>query len=175
MLGRGRGSIVNICSIMGHGANELNVIAYTAAKGGLRNITLQLGCEWADRGVRVNSVSPGFIVTEMVRPALEGMGMDRWIASRTPMRRIGELEEIVGRSCSSRPMPPATSPGTTSASTAARTRPTATTRSRRSTMSGTATPHRAIGSGYAGVQPRPDWYQAMAAGIPGVHYEPVAG
>ena len=76
----GGGSIVNICSIMGHGANELNVIAYTAAKGALRNLTLQLGCEWADRGVRVNSVSPGFIVTEMVRPALEGMGMDRWIA-----------------------------------------------------------------------------------------------
>ena len=96
MLESGGGSIVNICSIMGHGANELNVIAYTAAKGALRNLTLQLGCEWADRGVRVNSVSPGFIVTEMVRPALEGMGMDKWIASRTPMRRIGELDEIVG-------------------------------------------------------------------------------
>ena len=95
MLESGGGSIVNICSIMGHGANELNIIAYTAAKGALRNLTLQLGCEWADRGVRVNSVSPGFIVTEMVRPALEGMGMDRWIASRTPMRRIGELDEIV--------------------------------------------------------------------------------
>ena len=93
MLGSGSGSIVNICSILGNGANELNVIAYTAAKGALRNLTLQLGCEWADRGVRVNSVSPGFIVTEMVRAALEGMGMDKWIASRTPMRRIGELDE----------------------------------------------------------------------------------
>ena len=84
MLESGGGSIVNICSIMGHGANELNVIAYTAAKGALRNLTLQLGCEWADRGVRVNSVSPGFIVTEMVRPALEGMGMDKWIAQPDP-------------------------------------------------------------------------------------------
>ena len=45
MLESGGGSIVNICSIMGHGANELNVIAYTAAKGALRNLTLQLGCE----------------------------------------------------------------------------------------------------------------------------------
>ena len=67
MLEQGGGSIVNICSIMGHGANELNVIAYTAAKGALRNLTLQLGCEWADRGVRVNAVSPGFIVTDMTR------------------------------------------------------------------------------------------------------------
>ena len=75
MLDQGGGSIVNICSIMGSGANELNVIAYTAAKGALRNLTMQLGCEWADRGVRVNAVSPGFIVTEMTRPALEGLGM----------------------------------------------------------------------------------------------------
>jgi NAD(P)-dependent dehydrogenase (short-subunit alcohol dehydrogenase family) len=90
------GNIVNICSIMGSGANEMNIIAYTAAKGALRNITQQLGCEWADRGVRVNAVSPGFIITEMTRAALEGMGMDKWIASRTPMRRVGELEEIVG-------------------------------------------------------------------------------
>ena len=56
MLSSGGGSIVNICSIMGHGANEMNVIAYTAAKGALRNVTMQLGCEWADRGVRVLSL-----------------------------------------------------------------------------------------------------------------------
>jgi len=95
MLATGGGSIVNLCSIMANGANELNVIAYTAAKGALRNVTMQLGCEWADRGVRVNAVSPGFIVTELVRSAIEGLGMDKWIASRTPMRRIGELGEIV--------------------------------------------------------------------------------
>ena len=64
MLENGSGSIVNIAAIMGSGANELNVIGYTAAKGGLINMTYQLGTEWADRGVRVNSVSPGFIVTE---------------------------------------------------------------------------------------------------------------
>ena len=175
MLGRGRGSIVNICSIMGHGANELNVIAYTAAKGGLRNITLQLGCEWADRGVRVNSVSPGFIVTEMVRPALEGMGMDRWIASRTPMRRIGELEEVV------EPVMFLASDaasyitghdlcvdgGTNAANGYYQIAPI-----HHEWNSDTAP---RIGGGYTGVQPRPDWYQAMAAGIPGVHYDPVAG
>ena len=174
MLESGGGSIVNICSIMGHGANELNIIAYTAAKGALRNVTLQLGCEWADRGVRVNSVSPGFIVTEMVRPAIEGMGMDKWIASRTPMRRIGELEEIVA------PVMFLASDGasyitghdlnvdggTNAANGYYQIPPihqewNADTRPR-------------IGEGYPGVVPRPDWYQAMEAGIPGVHYDPPA-
>ena len=169
MLGNGDGSIVNICSIMANGANEANVIAYTAAKGGLRNVTLQLGCEWADRGVRVNSVSPGFIVTEMLRPALEAMGMDKWIASRTPMRRIGELDEVIA-------------PVLFLASDAA----SYITGHDLCVDGGTNaangyfqippihhewnadTPR--VGVGYAGIQPRPDWYQAMAPGIPGVHY-----
>ena len=94
MLAARSGSIVNICSIMGSGANELNVIPYTAAKGGLRNMTLQLGCEWADRGVRVNSVSPGFILTDMIRTAVEGTPNADYIASRTPMRRMGEAQEV---------------------------------------------------------------------------------
>ncbi|HJM97711.1 MAG TPA: SDR family oxidoreductase, partial [Acidimicrobiales bacterium] len=94
MLENGSGAIVNIGSILGSGGSENGVIAYSAAKGGLRNMTLQLGTEWADRGVRVNSVSPGFIVTEMTRPALEALGMDKWIASRTPMRRVGETAEV---------------------------------------------------------------------------------
>lgn len=94
MLERGSGSIVNICSIMASGSNENNVIAYSAAKGGLLNMTYQMGTEWADRGVRVNSVSPGFVVTEMTRPMLEAMGMDKWISSRTPMRRLGEVQEV---------------------------------------------------------------------------------
>jgi gluconate 5-dehydrogenase len=81
---------------MGSGGNELNVIAYTAAKGGLRNLTQQLGCEWADRGVRVNAISPGFVVTEMIRPAIEGGGIGDYIASRTPMRRLCEVQELIG-------------------------------------------------------------------------------
>ncbi|MEM7094490.1 MAG: SDR family oxidoreductase [Actinomycetota bacterium] len=171
MLEQGGGSIVNICSIMGSGANELNVIAYTAAKGGLRNMTQQLGCEWADRGVRVNAVSPGFIVTEMTRPALEAMGMDKWIASRTPMRRVGEAHEV-----------------------------TSAVMFLASDMAGYITGHDLLVDGgtnasngtyqippihhewntdapmvpssYEPVAPRPDWYQALAAGIPGIHFPP---
>ena len=96
MLAEGRGSIINICSIIGSGANELNVIAYSAAKGAVRNLTQQLGCEWADRGVRVNAISPGFVVTEMIRPALEAGGVAAYISSRTPMRRLCDISELQG-------------------------------------------------------------------------------
>lgn len=170
MLASGGGSIVNICSIMGHGANELNIIAYTAAKGALRNVTMQLGCEWADRGVRVNSVSPGFIITEMVRPALEGMGMDKWIASRTPMRRIGELEEIVGPvmflasdAASYITGHDLNVDGGTNASNGTFQIPPI-------HFEWNADTAPRIGEGYPGVVPRPDWYQVMAPGIPGIHY-----
>ncbi len=175
MLGNGGGSIVNICSIMGHGANELNVIAYTAAKGALRNLTLQLGCEWADRGVRVNSVSPGFIVTEMVRPALEGMGMDKWVASRTPIRRIGELAEIVAPvmflasdAASYITGHDLCVDGGTNASNGYFQIPPI-----HHEWNAETAPR--IGVGYPGIQPRPDWFAALAAGIPGVHYQPAPG
>lgn len=170
MLETGGGSIVNICSIMGHGANELNIIAYTAAKGGLRNITMQLGCEWADRGVRVNSVSPGFIVTEMVRPAIEGLGMDKWIASRTPMRRIGELEEIVGPvmflasdASSYITGHDLNVDGGTNAANGYFQIPPIHFEWNKDTAP-------RVGEGYPGVVPRPEWYEALSAGIPGIHY-----
>ena len=170
MLERQSGNIVNICSIMGSGANELNIIAYTAAKGALRNLTQQLGCEWADRGVRVNSVSPGFIITEMVRPALEGMGMDKWIASRTPMRRIGELNEIVGPvmflasdAASYITGHDLLVDGGTNASNGTYQIPPIHHEWNKDTAP-------KVGSGYPGVLPRPEWYQVMEMGIPGIHY-----
>ena len=170
MLGNGSGSIVNICSIMGDGANELNVIAYTAAKGALRTLTLQLGCEWADRGVRVNSVSPGFIITEMVRPALEGMGMDKWIASRTPMRRVGEAQEVTNAVMflASDLSSYITGvdlhvDGGTNAGNGWFQIPPIHYEWNKDTAP-------MVPSSYEPVMPRPDWYQAMEAGIPGVHY-----
>ena len=169
MLEGDGGSIVNICSIMAHGANELNVIAYTAAKGALRNMTQQLGCEWADRGVRVNAVSPGFIMTDMIRAAVEGTPNADYIISRTPMRRFGEAEEVANAVLFLS-----------------------------SDMAGYITGHDLMVDGgtnagngwwqvppihyewnadtpmaagrYQGLQPRPEGLEAMAGGIPGVHF-----
>jgi NAD(P)-dependent dehydrogenase (short-subunit alcohol dehydrogenase family) len=94
MIDAGGGSIVNVASVLGDGGMELSEISYVAAKGAMENLTKQLGCEWADRGVRVNSVCPGFIITEMTRAGIEGSPTEAFIQSRTPMRRLGEAHEV---------------------------------------------------------------------------------
>ncbi len=169
MLERGKGAIVNICSILASGGNENNVLGYTAAKGGLLNMTYQLGVEWADRGVRVNSVSPGFIVTEMTRPMLEDMGIDRWIASRTPMRRVGEAHEVTNAvlflasdlASYITGVDLLVDGGTNAGSGTFQIPPIHHEWNTDMPM---------VPTSYVPVQPRPDWYQALEKGVPGVHY-----
>ena len=96
MLERGSGSIVNISSMLGMGASEYVNPSYHASKAGVINLTRQLAVEWADRGVRVNAISPGYFMSEMIREALELTGMRIWIEGRTPMRRLGEHDELKG-------------------------------------------------------------------------------
>lgn len=169
MLERRSGSIVNICSILANGGNENSMIGYSAAKGGLRNLTLQLGFEWADRGVRVNSVSPGFVVTEMTRPMLAAMGMDRWIASRTPMRRVGEAQEVTNAVLF-------LASDLASYITGVDLQVDGGTNAGNGTFQIPPIHHEwnqdtpMVPTDYVPVAPRPDWYQAMEAGIPGLHY-----
>jgi NAD(P)-dependent dehydrogenase (short-subunit alcohol dehydrogenase family) len=95
MLERGSGSIVNIASMSGVVSNHPQPQAhYNAAKAGVIMLTKSLAGEWAPRGVRVNSVSPGYIRTPLTK-----LGMSRpewsevWLSS-TPLGRIAEPREI---------------------------------------------------------------------------------
>ncbi len=95
-LGTG-GSIVNVASILGMvGVGQIPQAGYTAAKGGLVNLTRELAAQWARKGVRVNTLAPGWFRSEMTAEMLSDESSTRWIASRAPMGRAGEAEELDG-------------------------------------------------------------------------------
>jgi 3-oxoacyl-[acyl-carrier protein] reductase len=94
MLAAGRGVIVNISSLLGHIGIPRRA-AYTAAKHGLEGLTKTLAVEWAARGVRVVSVSPAYVATELLAGTSKagGFSLDD-VAGRTPMRRLAEPSEV---------------------------------------------------------------------------------
>ncbi len=97
MLRRGRGAIVNVASIFGLVASgRMAQVAYCASKGGLVQLTRQLGAEWAARGVRVNALAPAFFPTELTAGMLEEGRGRRFVERHTPMGRPGRLEELSG-------------------------------------------------------------------------------
>src|SRR5215210_297615 len=95
MLERGAGSIVNVASMSGMVSNHPQPqAAYNASKAGVITLTKSLAGEWASRGIRVNSVSPGYIRTPLTE---FGMSKSEWSEvwlSSTPLGRLAEPHEI---------------------------------------------------------------------------------
>jgi NAD(P)-dependent dehydrogenase (short-subunit alcohol dehydrogenase family) len=94
MLGRGKGSIINIASLASHRGWPRSAL-YAMAKSGVFSLTQTLAAEWAGRGVRVNAISPGFVMTDLNR---DKMSPERkaLALSRTPAGRFGEPDDMVG-------------------------------------------------------------------------------
>ncbi len=94
MLTAGRGVIVNISSLTGH-LGLARRAAYSAAKHGLEGLTKTLAAEWSPRGVRVVSVAPAYVETDLLKGtmAAAGFSLDD-VAGRTPLRRVGQPEEV---------------------------------------------------------------------------------
>lgn len=88
----GGGAIVNVASIFG-AIGGPNSCSYSAAKGGVISLTRQVARDYADEGVRVNAVSPGFVETPMLREDTHD-GTRSFAERMTPMGRIGEPTEI---------------------------------------------------------------------------------
>ena len=97
MVERSSGSIINIASILGVvGATPAKDSGYTAAKGGLVNLTREMGLQWARKGVRVNAICPGWFDTEMIEDLTSTDNGSSFITTNTPMMRVGQVDEIDG-------------------------------------------------------------------------------
>jgi NAD(P)-dependent dehydrogenase (short-subunit alcohol dehydrogenase family) len=100
MAKRGRGSIINIASVSAH-LPLSRVVSYSAAKAAVLNLSQFLAREWAPRGVRVNTLTPGFFPAEQNRKLLfnedgSPTARTRSIWGHTPMGRFGESHELIG-------------------------------------------------------------------------------
>lgn len=95
MVGRGKGSIINISSASA-GPPLSNAFTYSVAKAGIRNLTQNLGREWGTKGVRVNALRPGFFPTEWNRKNFITPEREAAILGHTPMARFGEPSELIG-------------------------------------------------------------------------------
>lgn len=94
MLDQRHGAIVNVTSVHAQVGFQ-RIAAYAASKGGVEALTRTLAVEWADRGVRVNSLAPGYFPTELS----SGLLNSRWgqeIERNTPMARVGSSAELTG-------------------------------------------------------------------------------
>jgi gluconate 5-dehydrogenase len=95
MIARRSGKIIHIASLMSELARP-TVVPYTAAKGGVRQLTRGMAVELAPHNIQVNAIAPGYFATEMNRALIDNVEFNAWVCKRTPAGRWGQPEEIAG-------------------------------------------------------------------------------
>jgi NAD(P)-dependent dehydrogenase (short-subunit alcohol dehydrogenase family) len=95
LVASGRGRVVNIASLNSF-VSFFEVAAYASSKAGVLGLTRSLAVEWAQKGVIVNAIAPGVFRTELNSGLLDGTDRGRELLMRTPMKRFGQIPELVG-------------------------------------------------------------------------------
>jgi gluconate 5-dehydrogenase len=95
MIARKSGKIVHIASLMSEMARP-SVVPYTAAKGGVRQLTRGMAVELAPHNIQVNAIAPGYFATEMNRALIDNAEFNAWVCKRTPAGRWGQPDELAG-------------------------------------------------------------------------------
>ena len=97
MVTSGGGSIVNISSMLGTvAATPVKQASYCASKGGVANLTRELGAQWGRKGVRVNAIAPGWFRSEMTEVMWGDEASERYVRRGAPLGREGEEHELDG-------------------------------------------------------------------------------
>ncbi|MBX3310373.1 MAG: SDR family oxidoreductase [Cryobacterium sp.] len=95
MIPREHGSIINIASVQADLARP-TIAPYTTSKGGIRNLTRSMTAEWAQHGLKINAIAPGYIHTDMTQNLVDDTEFNAWILGRTPAQRWGTTADLVG-------------------------------------------------------------------------------
>ena len=95
MVQRSKGSIINVDSLNTY-APVKNVLPYAMTKNAIVAMTRGLALEWGPSGVRVNTLAPGFILTDLTKKLWSNPVMQEWAHTNTPLGRLGQPEDMVG-------------------------------------------------------------------------------
>ena len=95
MIARGKGKVINIGSLTSTLARA-TVAPYTVAKGGIKMLTQAMAAEWAEHGIQANAIGPGYMITDMNQALIDNPAFDAWVKSRTPAKRWGRPDELIG-------------------------------------------------------------------------------
>lgn len=95
MIEQKSGSQINIDSLNTY-APLKGVIPYAMSKAGMKMMTRGMALEWGQHGVRVNSIAPGFTLTDLTRKLWSDPKMQKWGKENTPLERLAEVEDMVG-------------------------------------------------------------------------------
>jgi gluconate 5-dehydrogenase len=87
------GRILNIASLMS-AQTRPGVSAYTASKGGIKQLTQSLAVDWAKNNILVNAIGPGYIQTPLTQPLQDDPKFDEWVKERCPLGRWGKPKDI---------------------------------------------------------------------------------
>ncbi len=95
MIPRRRGKIINVCSVQSE-LGRPNIAPYTASKGAVKMLTKGMAIDWGQHGIQVNGLGPGYFKTELNDALVKNEEFSRWLIGRTPSRRWGDVDDLVG-------------------------------------------------------------------------------
>ena len=95
MIPRGRGKIINICSVQSE-LGRPGIAPYMASKGAVKMLTKGMAIDWGPHGLQVNGLGPGYFKTELTEKLVADEQFSAWLTGRTPSRRWGDVAELAG-------------------------------------------------------------------------------